>query len=544
MKRGAIVGWGLVVVLGAAVGLKYKSKSAAELEAKAGPPKGGRTPVVEVATAGPKEIIIQLNSTGALESPNRVEVAPRSSGQISEILVREGDRVKAGQVLVKLNPVTEQANLANAKAVLAEAKSRLAQARIQKGVTDSSVEGALDQQNAALVAAQNDLKLATQNLKSQVEVGEAAVEVANTRLSGAKASLKAAEAAVSREVAALSNQEVILERQRALFEKGFVSEQSFNNASTACEVQKRQVDVSKASAEASGQQVKQAEADLISAKALLAQTTRTGKTAIANAEARVKQAQGSTRVAKGNIGQSPAFKENLKALGSVVEAAEAQVRVAEIALEQTILRSPVDGVVASRAIDPGAMASASTPILVVQSDGWLFFRCSLPVEQSNELKVGFPSEIALAGNQKYQGEISAVGGIADGTNRRVSILVRLQNAGNEAKPGTDGMASFVLKRIKAACVVPKEAILEGTVSVVDEKNKVSLRTVREGATDGKQVEILDGVKPGEKVVTMTYSRLKDGQEVKIPSKKGSGGKGSGSEKSGDRKSSEKKEIKS
>lgn len=521
MRRGTVLGWGLVVLLGGAVGWKYKAKSAAEGEAKGGPPKGARTPSVEVAEAAAGEIVLKLTASGALESPNRVELAPRTSGQIASISVREGDRVAAGQVLVKLDQGTALATLANAKAGLAEAKSRLAQAKIQKSATDSGVAGNLDQQNALMVAAKNDLNLATQNLRSQVEVAEAAVKVAESRVATAKAAQKSAEATVAREQASLANQKSLVERQQSLFEKGYVSEQDLNNATTALEVQKRQVEVAIAGADSARQQVKSADADLSSAKASLGQVRRTGQTAISNAEARLNQARGSFKVAQGNRAQTPAFAENIRALAATVAAAEAQVSTAEVAVRETSLRSPVDGVVSLRSADPGALASPGTAVLVIQSDGWLFFRASLAVEQSGRISVGFPVELTLASGEKLNGKVATIAGVADPTNRRVNVLVRIENGSRSLKPGAFGEASFVFKRVSAECIVPKEAIVEGSVAVLGDDNKVALRPVKVGETDGKRVQILEGVKPGEKVVTMTYSRLKDGQEVKVPGAKGS-----------------------
>jgi RND family efflux transporter MFP subunit len=519
LKRGTVYAWVLVVALAGGVGWKYKAKVAAETETKGGPLKGARTPTVEVTEAKAGEIVLKLSASGALESPNRVELAPRSSGQIALIAVREGDRVRAGQLLVQLDQSASLASLANAKAGLAEAKSRLAQAKIQKTATDSGVAGNLDQQNAGVTSAQNDLNLVTQNLRSQVEVAEAAVKVAESRVGVSRASLKSAESAVAREQASLANQKSIVERQQNLFEKGFVSEQILNNATTAREVQKRQVEVANSAAESARQQVKLSEADLGAAKASLGQTRRVGQTAIANAQARLSQAKGSLRVATGNSAQSPAFAENIRALAAAVSAAEAQVTTAEVAVRETALRSPVDGVVSARSADPGALASPGTPVLIVQSDGWLFFRASLPVENSGQVSTGFPVEIALASGEKIAGSVASVAGVADSANRRVTVLVKVVNASKNLKPGAFGEASFVLKRVQAGCVVPKEAVVEGTVAVLGGDNKVAVRTVKTGATDGRKVEILEGVTAGEKVVTMTYSRLKDGQEVKVPGAK-------------------------
>jgi RND family efflux transporter MFP subunit len=162
--------------------------------------------------------------------------------------------------------------------------------------------------------------------------------------------------------------------------------------------------------------------------------------------------------------------------------------------------------------------------LIIQSDGWLFFRASLPVEQSGRISVGFPAEIALASGDKFGGKVASIAGVADASNRRVNVLVRVENGGKSLKPGAFGEAAFVLKRVAAECVVPKEAVLEGSVAVLGADNKVALRLVKVGETDGKRVQILEGVKAGEKVVVLTYSRLKDGQEVKVPGAKKPGDK--------------------
>lgn len=518
--KGSVWIWVGLALFSGAICWKYVSKSAAEKEAKGGPPKGARTPTVEVAEAKAGEIVLRLTSSGALESPNRVELAPRTSGQIAMIAVREGDRVSAGQVLVKLDQSSVLATLANAKANLAESQSRLAQAKIQRGATDSSVRGTLDQQTALQTSAKNDLDLATKNLQSQIEVAEAAVKVSDSRLGTAKAALNSAISVQGREQASLDNQKSIVDRQKSLFDQGFVSEQALNNASTLLEVQKRQLEVATTSVESARLQVKSAEADLAAAKAQLGQVRRTGQTAVANAQARLRQAQAGVRVAKGNTAQSPAFGENIRALAAAVEAAKAQVSQAEVSVRDTSLRAPVDGVVSARNADPGALASPGQAVLVVQSDGWLFFRTTLAVEQSGQISTGFPVEISLGNGQaKVSGTVASVGGVADATNRRVSVLVRVNNSGKSLKPGAFGEAVFVQKRIQADCVVPKEAVVEGSVAVLGEDNKVHLRPVQLGDTDGKLVQVLSGVKAGEKVVTMTYSRLKDGQEVKVPGAK-------------------------
>ena len=97
--------WAYFLLLGvlvlALVGWRVKVNGGKEEE---GPRGGRRTPSVEVAVAGPAVIEDTIEAVGSLESPNVVELSPKSSGRIEYLQVREGYRVAAGEVLVRLDP--------------------------------------------------------------------------------------------------------------------------------------------------------------------------------------------------------------------------------------------------------------------------------------------------------------------------------------------------------------------------------------------------------------------------------------------------------
>jgi multidrug efflux pump subunit AcrA (membrane-fusion protein) len=85
-----------------------------------------------------------------------------------------------------------------------------------------------------------------------------------------------------------------------------------------------------------------------------------------------------------------------------------------------------------------------------------------------------------------------------------------------------GRIRIVTRKVDATVTVPKEAVRnangETTVVVVDRESKTDVRKVKAGATDGRLIEITEGVEPGESVVTLSYQALRTGQQVEIPKK--------------------------
>ncbi|MEQ1935202.1 MAG: efflux RND transporter periplasmic adaptor subunit, partial [Fimbriimonadaceae bacterium] len=183
--------------------------------------------------------------------------------------------------------------------------------------------------------------------------------------------------------------------------------------------------------------------------------------------------------------------------------------------------SPLSGIVTQRNADPGSLASPGNAVLVVQSNGWLFARSSIPVEQGATVRVGQVVNLtidALPG-QEFNGKISNLTQSADNESRQLGLLIRLENTDGKLRPGMFGHVSIVTKSVRANVTVPREGIKAGregeTVAVVDKDLKVSIRKVKLGIQSPKVAEILEGVKPGEQVVILSYDQLREGQTVKL-----------------------------
>jgi HlyD family secretion protein len=129
-------------------------------------------------------------ATGRVATPARIEVSSQLAARIEQVLVREGDRVKAGQLLVQLRSDEAQAALANARTALAEAQGRQAQvASVQRRVAEQQ----LVQASAALKLAEQELQRARE-LHAKGFVSQARIDDAERTLASASAGKLAAQA--------------------------------------------------------------------------------------------------------------------------------------------------------------------------------------------------------------------------------------------------------------------------------------------------------------------------------------------------------------
>ncbi len=512
-----------IVAIAALVGWRIKANAGVEEEVGA---HGRRTPVVEVVVAGPATIADTIEAVGSLESPQRVELAPKSTGRIEYLQVREGDEVRAGQALVRIDPSESDAQVVQAQASLAAARARLAEAKFGQGSSRVSVSSQIENQAAGVKSAEADLEQVRRNSESSVQSAKAQVSDADSKIKAADSQVANTEAVLGREKASLKNAQTKLARTEELYRQGFIAAQEVDDARTAVDVQAGNVKV----AEAQLASAKQARASAVSQHdvAKLQQTIaeRKAQSDIAASEARLVQAKSALKVANANEAQNPAYEENLAALQAAVDAAQAQLSLARSVHSNTVLSSPIDGVVTARNADPGSLASPGQPVLEVQSLDWLFFKSSLPIEAVSLVKKGQTVEMTVDGaeGRTFQGTVTHVNLVADAASRQFDVQVRLENPDRALRPGMFGRIKIVTKRVEAKVAVPKESVKESvegkTAVVIDGEKKASVREVETGATDGNMIEITSGIEPGEQVVTLSFMQLRDGQTVQLPGAKG------------------------
>lgn len=529
----------IVVVLLGLVGwrLNVKTKADAVLKASQLARKNAPT-TVTLATVQTRDILNQLEVVGSVVSPYNVRLSPKTAGLIEYLEVREGDQVKAGQVLVKIDPTEIEGQVLQAQASVAEARSRLAQAQITQNPTTVNVTAGIRQQHATVASAKADYNQTYQNYSAQVASSQASVTDAEAKVASAKSGITNAEANLKSAKASFSNSKAKYDRTYSLYKQGFVAPQDVDDARTAMDVADGQVSVAEGQLQSSKSSLQSALAMLNSAKQQLTITERKGKSDVEASRARLTQAGAGLDVAAANRAQVPAYKANLAALEAQVVAAEAQLRQAQARRSDTSLRSTVDGTVTSRVADPGAIASPGQPILTIQYLKWLYVTASVPIEDIAKVTLGEPLSFtvdALPG-KTFTAKIAQINPSADSQSRQFTILLKIDNQTGILRPGMYARINIVLDHAHALLSVPREAVklVKGATVVyaVDpQSHKAKAVPVVVGASDAQYQEVKGALSPGDKVVALSYQLIKEGQAVRDG---GAGGQGAGGGKSGKR----------
>jgi len=495
--------------------------NAAEAQTNQRGGKGSRTASVTVASAAVRDVIQSFDAVGNVEAPLSVKLAPKTAGQVLFVASHEGDHVTAGEVLVRIDPSEAQANVAQQEANVAQAQQKLAEAQITQNPTNVGVTTAIRQQEATLDSSLSDYTSAQSNSASTIAAAQSAATDAQARVSSAQSSIANAAAALTSAKANLANAQSKYDRQNSLLAKGFVAQQTVDDAKTTVDVAKASVDVAEAQLSGANSALVSAKAQLASAQQQVAIARTTGKANISAADAHVKEARAALASAQANTAQKPAYEANLAALKSAVTAAQAQLADARAVLTQATLRSPIDGFVTARYVDPGSVATAGQPVIAVQQLNPVWVTMAVPEELAASVYPGQPAIATLDAlpGRSFAGKVTQVNRSADPSSRQFSVRITLDNSTYTVKPGMFGHVSVVTATVHNALTVPREAVQQSdtnpTVFVANADNTVAERPVKLGASDANGYQILSGVNAGEQVVTITAQPLRDGQKIKI-----------------------------
>lgn len=169
---------------------------------------GGSTAIkVAVEEVAKRDIIETVSASGKIQSESEVIISPDVSGEIMELPVKEGDKVEAGQLLVKIDPDIQQSNverleaaLNTSKANLANAQSRLAQSQARLTNSSANFERVKKLFEDKVVSqSEYDAALSEFNVaQSDVEASEQSVEASRFQVKSAQAALKEAEKSLTR----------------------------------------------------------------------------------------------------------------------------------------------------------------------------------------------------------------------------------------------------------------------------------------------------------------------------------------------------------
>ncbi|HEX8906685.1 MAG TPA: efflux RND transporter periplasmic adaptor subunit, partial [Longimicrobiaceae bacterium] len=192
-------------------------------------------------------------------------------------------------------------------------------------------------------------------------------------------------------------------------------------------------------------------------------------------------------------------------------------------LGDTRLVAPISGIVARRAVEPGATVAPGAPVFTLVDLDPVRVRVGVPEAEVGTIAVGEAATVtvpALAG-RSFAGRVRLVGVAADPATRTYTVEVEVPNPGRVLRAGM--VAEATLRRAGTArmVTVPLQAVVRDQddatlVYLLDaQTGRVHARRVQVGQVHGDDVEVADGLSGGEPVVVAGQHRVREGSRVAV-----------------------------
>jgi RND family efflux transporter MFP subunit len=416
-------------------------------------------------------------SDGTIRPLQEATLSPKIMSSVVAVMVREGDRVRRGQELVRLEAADLQAGVEQAGAALSAASA--------------SAEAASSAARMEQEAAEADIRSAT----AAVQEARAYLQMVQTgprRQERAQANIAVEQAKAQYD---LAHSEA--ERMRALFRQDVVSKQRLEQAETA-------EAVAKAALESARQQ-----ADMV-AEGSRAEELKAARERLAQAEARLAAAK-SRRLAA-----EMRRKEAVAAAGQARQA-RAGLTGAKTMAGYSVIRAPFDGVVTQRLVDPGDQVGPGSPVLVLEDRSRWQIEAFVPEAEATALKPGDRALVRIdsLGGDEREACISEIRPGGDPSTRTVRVKADIRDTSRLAS-GLFGRL-LVPRGVRSVVAVPENAILDregmARIWVVGKDGRAELRVVTLGETRDGMTAILSGLKDGEKVAITNLDAIQEGVKI-------------------------------
>jgi membrane fusion protein (multidrug efflux system) len=241
---------------------------------------------------------------------------------------------------------------------------------------------------------------------------------------------------------------------------------------------------------------------------------------LAEAQARQREAQQQLARIQTLKRRGFATQSNLDTQVAAASAARAQAAEARASIGERVITAPFAGYASLRTISPGAVVSSGTAIATISDISTIKLDFPVPETLLSTIRPGLTilATAAAYPEQPFRGQIANVDPVIDPNTRSVIVRAHLPNPDAKLKPGM--LLTVAIETApRLGLSVPELAVVgEGDqrfVYVVGKDGKVQRTAVKTGLRSAGRIEILEGLKPGQPVVTEGVVKLADGMKVKV-----------------------------
>ena len=199
---------------------------------------------------------------------------------------------------------------------------------------------------------------------------------------------------------------------------------------------------------------------------------------------------------------------DLKVAQAQVNIAKGDMANAEAQVNYTKITSPIDGVVTDRPFYTGETPPAGAALITIMDLSEVVARAHISQVDATHLKAGDEANISVPGQgPALKAKVTLVSPALDPNSTTVEVWVQAANPGGRLKPGVSARVTMIGQTVPHAIVAPLAALLTDTdgvtsMIVLDTDNKPHKQKVKIGIRDGGDLQVTDGLKGGERVVTV------------------------------------------
>ena len=556
----------IIVILIGAVGwvVLSRGKNGAET---------GPAQKIEVAKLGDFQMTIR--ATGNLEPLLDVEVKSNVEGEVVRLLVKDGDPVNAGDILVELDPEIYKEEQKQAKADVDAAEAQLMQAKLNIELKKERLNSELTQKEAAVKIAQANLETVKATTITQVSNAETnlqatlneldqdkiALEQANIALEQAKLTLAEYETTLESSKVTLDTSKSEFDRNKALYEEELVSKQAledaesryvssdsqYKNANKRVESQQKTIDSQKRTILARKTGIKTRESQLSYQQLNLDNLKTMRKKTEEESQIRLDNASTQLQELKLTIENEKLLTEQSKVSADAnLLRRQSTLKNQEERLEWTVIKAPMSGTVTQLVIEEGEIVtsgrsafSQSPPIMTIADLSKMVVKTFINEVDMERLEEGQTANIKIDAFQthRFTGNVYEISPSGQQQDNIISfeVMIEVNDSSGNIRPGMSADVDIITYEEKDVILIPIDAVISkndatvvaqvGNTSPFKVDKKVEMQTISEKIFHGTVQSVgngsvtieLDpkqrGIMPGDATVSLLINGDKKADSV-------------------------------
>ncbi|MFN8295404.1 MAG: efflux RND transporter periplasmic adaptor subunit [Chitinophagales bacterium] len=207
------------------------------------------------------------------------------------------------------------------------------------------------------------------------------------------------------------------------------------------------------------------------------------------------------------------------AADNAVNNINADLQLLNVQIAKTELRAPFSGKLGLRNISLGAYVSPSTVVVSLQNTSQLKLDVAVPEKYAGIIQVGDNMQCNVAGiDEPFSAKVIAIEPVIDEMTRNLKVRAMIQNPKFKLVPGAYVKVQLKLKETPDAIMIPSSAVIpddKSTKVVITDSSKAKFVAIEIGVRTESEVQVLNGIKSGDTVLTTGLLQVKPGMQVKI-----------------------------